>query len=174
VRFKTLCFGVLVCGCLLASACGANGIQTHSSPSPLDRPPRPLPVTQQGPGLSAPGARVFFEKPKDGTTVRSTLFASVDVSGFELSKASAGSAARQGQGHLHFSLDGGKYDFPKYSGRHGAFAQMLNVQGKYSPSFTRRIIYRDIPPGQHTLVVYLANNDYTNTGVQASTTFIVR
>jgi hypothetical protein len=124
--------------------------------------------------LGAPGARVSFLKPKDGATVRSTFFVSVDVSGFELSKDAAGKAARQGQGHLHFSLDGGRYDFPKYSGRHGAFAQMLGVEGKFSPSFTRRIIYRNIPPGQHTLVAYLANNDYSNTGVQASTTFTVK
>jgi hypothetical protein len=51
---------------------------------------------------------------------------------------------------------------------------MLGVEGKFSPSFTRRIIYRNIPPGQHTLVAYLANNDYSNTGVQASTTFTVK
>ena len=41
---------------------------------------------------------------------------------------------RAGLGHEHFSMDKGKYDYPKYSGANGTLAVQLGVQGKYPPS----------------------------------------
>ena len=76
-------------------------------------------------------------------------------------------------GHLHFSLDGGKFDTPKYSGENGKLAAQLGVDGKYSPSLEPSIPYEGIPKGEHTLEVDLANNDHSETGTTASTTFTV-
>ena len=71
-------------------------------------------------------------------------------------------------------LDEGKFDAPKYSGANGKLAQKLGVVGSYSPAVVPRITYTRIPPGQHKLEVYLANNDHTNTGVEAETEFATK
>ena len=44
----------------------------------------------------------------------------------------------------------------------------------YSPSTAPNITYSNIPSGKHTLLVYLANNDHSDTGVANSTTFTVK
>ena len=90
-----------------------------------------------------------------------------------LSPKTVGKKPKQGQGHLHFSIDDGKYDQPKYSGKNGQLAVKLGVNGKYSPSVTPSITYKGLPAGKHTLEVYLANNDHSNTGVEAKTMFTV-
>jgi hypothetical protein len=124
--------------------------------------------------VGAPGATVSFVVPKNGWVSHgSTVPAKVKVSNFKLAPNQVGKAAVQGEGHLHFSLDGGKYDFPKYSGANGKLAVTLGVQGKYSPSVTPSITYKGIPVGKHSLEVYLANNDHSNTGVEAKTSFMV-
>ena len=79
-----------------------------------------------------------------------------------------------GEGHLHFSMDGGKFDHPKYSGANGQLAVKLGVDGKYSPSVTPTITYKGLPKGKHVLEVYLANNDHSNTGVEGRTEFTVQ
>src|SRR5437016_5318519 len=86
--------------------------------------------------VGAPGATVSFVTPKNGATVGNTVAVKVKVSGFKLAPNQVGKAAKQGEGHLHFTMDGGKYDFPKYSGANGKLAVKLGVQGKYSPSVT--------------------------------------
>ena len=125
-------------------------------------------------GLEQPGAQVAFTAPEDGATTPGTVTAKVDVSGIKLSPDAVGKAASKGQGHLHFSMDEGKYDLPKYSGANGQLAVKLGVQGKYSPSVMPTITYQNLPPGEHTLEVYVANNDHTNTGGEAKTTFTVK
>jgi hypothetical protein len=75
---------------------------------------------------------------------------------------------------VHFSLDGGKYDFPKYSGENGKLAKKLGVTGKYSPSVTKEITYKGIPKGKHTIKVELANNDHSPAGATASSSFTVK
>jgi hypothetical protein len=124
--------------------------------------------------VGAPGAKVVFVKPKSGATVGPTVTAQVQLSKFKLAPTKVGKAAKQGEGHLHFSLDNGKYDFPKYSGANGKTAVKLGAQGNYSPSTVPSITYSRIPSGKHTLLVYLANNDHTDTGVATSTTFTVK
>lgn len=119
------------------------------------------------------GASVSFVKPADGDTVAGPVTADVDLSGFAIDADAVGKASAEGEGHLHFSLDGGKYDFPKYSGANGKLAKDLGVEGQYSPSVEPTITYDNLPPGEHTLEVYLANNDHSDTGVEASVTFTV-
>src|SRR5436190_13810544 len=125
-------------------------------------------------GLTQPQAKVSFTAPKMGANESATVTAHVHVTGIKLDPAAVGKPAKQGQGHLHFSLDEGKYDYPKYSGANGKLAAMLGVQGKYSPSVTPTIVYSGLPPGKHELEVYVANNDHTNAGAEDKVEFTVK
>ena len=118
-------------------------------------------------------ATVAFISPKSGSTVGSTVTARVTLSNFKLAPKDVGKKPKPGEGHLHFSMDGGKFDHPKYSGANGKLAVKLGVDGKYSPAVTPSITYRHLPAGKHKLEVYLANNDHSNTGVEAATDFTV-
>jgi hypothetical protein len=122
----------------------------------------------------APQATVSFQAPQAGMSASQPVTAKVRVQGFKLSAETVGKKAMEGQGHLHFAMDGGKFDQPKYSGANGELAVKLGVQGKYSPSVTPSITYKNLPAGEHTLVVYLANNDHSNAGPKAETTFMVK
>jgi hypothetical protein len=119
-------------------------------------------------------ASVSFTSPKSGSTVEGTVTANVSLENFELDLAAVGKANEKGKGHLHFALDEGKYDHPKYSGANGKLAVQLGVDGKYSPSVKPTITYKNIPAGKHTLEVYLANNDHSNVGPEAKSSFTVR
>lgn len=112
--------------------------------------------------------------PKDGDTVDGTFTAKVDLSQFMINAENVGKAPVEGEGHLHFSLDEGKYDFPKYSGANGELAEKLGVAGKYSPSVTPSVTYKGIPAGEHTLTVFLANNDHSDTGASTTVNFTVK
>jgi hypothetical protein len=122
---------------------------------------------------SAEDATVEFISPEDGATESDTVTADVEIEGFELAADQVGKPAMDGEGHLHFSLDEGEYDNSKYSGENGKLAEQLGVDGQYSPSTEPTITYEGLPAGEHTLEVYLANNDHTDTGVVAETTFTV-
>jgi hypothetical protein len=151
---------------LVVAGCGGGGSKHASAAAATAATPQ---------HVGAPGAAVRFITPRAGSTVTgSTVRVRVRVTGFTPDARDVGKPARQGFGHLNFSLDGGRYDTPRYSGANGAQAAKLGVQGKYSPSVTPTITYRHVRPGRHTLVVYLANNDDSNTGVQATVTFTVR
>jgi hypothetical protein len=125
-------------------------------------------------GIGSPGAKVEFTTPKEASVVGPTVVARVKLRHFKLAPKKVGKPAKQGEGHLHFSLDHGKFDFPKYSGAAGRTAVKLGVQGKYSPSTAPVITYQHLPSGTHGLEVYLANNDHTNTGVATFVSFIVK
>ena len=131
-------------------------------------------VTGGGGAGTAGKSSVSFVMPAKGSSVSGAVTATVRVSGFTLSPSTVGKPAKAGQGHLHFSLDDGKYDLPKYSGANGQLAVKLGVQGKYSTSVTPTITYKNLPAGKHTLEVYLANNDHSNVGPEAKTTFTVK
>jgi hypothetical protein len=161
--------GATLCA-LVPLACGGSG-QQSSSQKP---PPSPETKTSTTPKtVGAPGAKVSFVSPTKGSTQSSTVTAKVKLAGFTLSPKTVGKKPKQGQGHLHFSIDDGKYDQPKYSGKNGQLAVKLGVNGKYSPSVAPSITYKGLPAGKHTLEVYLANNDHSNTGVEAKTMFTV-
>ncbi len=118
-------------------------------------------------------ATVSFVEPSGGSTVGDRVTAEVELDGFEIDADEVGMANKDGHGHLHFSLDGGEFDYPKYSGANGELAKQLGVEGTYSPSTEPAITYENLPPGEHTLDVFLANNDHSDTGVSATTTFTV-
>jgi hypothetical protein len=123
---------------------------------------------------SAAKPAVSLSSPKAGATTATTVKATVKLTNFKLSAKDVGKKPKAGEGHLHFSMDGGKYDHPKYSGANGKLAVTLGVDGKYSPSVTPNITYKGLPKGKHTLVVYLANNNHTNVGPKATVSFTVR
>jgi hypothetical protein len=122
----------------------------------------------------APSAKVEFVTPKDGSSVGDKFTAKVKLENFEIDPDSVGKSPVPGKGHLHFQMDGGKFDIPENSGENGKLAKKLGVDGKYSPSVTPTITYANMPPGEHKLEVYLANNNHTDTGVEAETEFTVK
>ena len=124
-------------------------------------------------GSADAGATVTFVSPTEGEMTGESVTAEVDLEGFQLAADSVGMANTPNQGHLHFSLDGGKFDTPKYSGPNGKLAVQLGVDGQYSPSTEPTITYSGVPKGEHTLEVDLVNNDHSETGTTASTTFTV-
>ena len=119
------------------------------------------------------GPKVSFVSPVDGEMASDSVTAEVELEDFQIDAVGVGKAAEEGKGHLHFSLDGGKFDKPKYSGANGELAVKLGVDGKYSPAVEPKITYSGLPAGEHTLEVALANNDHSDTGATASTTFTV-
>lgn len=104
----------------------------------------------------------------------STAVATATLSHFAIDAMDVGKARMSGKGHLHFALDGGKFDYPKYSGANGQLAVKLGIAGKYSPAVTRSITYKHLPAGMHTLTVFIVNNDHSNTGAKATTRFVVK
>jgi hypothetical protein len=117
--------------------------------------------------------KVTFASPTSEMPVGSTFTAKVDLSQFKIDEKAVGMKPADGEGHIHFSLDGGKYDVPKYSGANGKLAVQLGTDGKYSPAVAPEITYENIPAGEHTLEVDLANNDHSETGSTAKVTFMV-
>ena len=164
----TLSRGILLlgaAGALAVAGCGGDDNNDSSKTTS---------TAKESGAVKAPGATVKITTPSDGSTTGRKVTAHVTLSNFQLAPAQVGKKAVAGQGHLHFALDGGKFDFPKYSGANGKLAQQLGVEGKYSPSVTPTITYRNLPPGKHELEVYLANNDHTNTGTEGKTEFTVQ
>jgi hypothetical protein len=111
--------------------------------------------------------------PTDGQRVGSTFTAKVDLKDFKIDTKNVGKAPRPGYGHLHFQLDEGKYDYPKYSGENGKIAVQLGVDGKYSPALAPEITYRNVPKGKHTLEIYLAHNNHVDTGAEDELEIVV-
>ena len=124
-------------------------------------------------GAAESGPQVSFVSPTDGQMTAGEVTAEVELENFEIDAVNVGKAVDEGKGHLHFTLDGGKFDKPKYSGANGELAVKLGVDGMYSPAVEPTITYSGLPKGEHTLEVALANNDHSDTGTTASTTFTV-
>jgi hypothetical protein len=155
--------------CLAAAAtlalagCGEKRSETtESTPATADSAP------------NTPKSKVEFITPKDGATVGSKFTVKVKLTNFVLDPGAVGKSPQPGRGHLHFQLDGGRFDIPANSGPNGQMAKKLGVDGKYSPAATPEITYERIPPGKHVLEVYLANNNHTETGVEAETEITVK
>jgi hypothetical protein len=121
----------------------------------------------------APKAKVEFTAPEDGATVGSKFTATVQLTNFEIDPTAIGKSPVPGRGHLHFQLDGGRFDVPGHSAS-GDLAAKLGVDGKYSPAVDPAMTYEQIPPGKHVLEIYLANNNHTDTGVEAEVEFTVK
>ena len=124
--------------------------------------------------LAAGAPSVKFVTPKPGASTHSKITFTVKLKNFKLDAKDVGKSKKANTGHLHFSMDNGKYDYPKYSGANGKLAVMLGIAGKYSPSVLPTITYRALPKGTHRLVVFLANNDHSAVGPKASMIFTVK
>jgi hypothetical protein len=124
--------------------------------------------------LASGSPGVKFVTPKAGATTKSKVTFTVKLSNFKIDAKDVGKMKKAHMGHLHFAMDKGKYDYPKYSGANGKLAVMLGIAGKYSPAVTPSITYANLPKGKHTLVVMLANNDHSPQGAKASITFRVK
>jgi len=135
---------------------------------------RPAGSAKVNPHYGAPGASVAFLQPTQGSTVTQPVRVKVAVTGFKLDATALDKAPKKGRGNLLFSMDNGRFDTPRYSGTNGQLAARLGVAGKYSPAVQPEITYSGLPRGRHTLVVSLANNDLSQTGVRARLTFSVR
>ena len=146
---------------LVVGAAGCGSSKKSSSTSATQTP-------------SGPKIGVTFTKPTPNEKLGTTVTATVHVTNFQLDPKAVGKAPVPGKGHLHFSMDGGKFDYPKYSGANGLLAKKLGVTGKYSPSVTPTIKYKGLPKGKHTISVQLANNDHSNAGASAKVTFKVK
>jgi hypothetical protein len=156
---------------LLAGACAiAVALGGCGSSGSSDSTSQPA----AGASSSLPKPTVRFVTPKDGAKLSGTVKAKVALTNFKIDPQAVGQAPRPGQGHLHFQMDGGKFDYPKYSGPNGLIAKKLGVTGHYSPGLTPVITYKNIPPGKHKLEVYLANNNHTNVGVEDEVEFTLR
>ncbi len=151
-----LAIGIAGCG-------GSDNGNSSSSSQPA--------ASQKAP---APKPTVKFVTPKDGATLSGPVIAKVKLTNFKIAPQAVGQAPRPGEGHLHFKMDGGKYDFPKYSGANGLIAKKLGVTGHYSPALAPKITYKNLPPGKHQLIVLLANNNHTTVGVQAKISFTLK
>jgi hypothetical protein len=146
-----------------AAGCGSSDKKSSSSSAST--------APQQ---INGPKIGVEFTKPTKNEKVGTTVTATVHLTNFKLDPKAVGKAPQPGKGHLHFSMDGGKFDYPKYSGANGVLAKKLGVTGKYSPSVTPTIKYKGLPKGKHTVSVQLANNNHSNAGASAQVSFKVK
>lgn len=150
-----------------AAAPAPTQMASHKMSMPMMNGPAYLP-----PGAARPSVR--FTTPHDGLTVGPKFTARVALKNFKIDPNAVGMAPRPGRGHLHFILDGGKFDYPQYSGPNGVTATKLGVAGYYSPALAPEITYQHLPAGPHTLEVALANNNHTPVGVTATVHITVR
>ena len=124
--------------------------------------------------LAAGTPGVKFMTPKPGAATSSKVTFTVKLTNFKLDAKDVGKMKKANAGHIHFAMDGGKYDYPKYSGANGQLAVKLGIAGKSPPSVPPSITYRSLPKGKHTLVAFLANNDHSAVGPKASVSFTVK
>jgi len=153
-----------LCACalaLVAAGCGSDDKSASSDSAPKQQ-------------ASGPKPTVKFLSPKDGASLNGAVTAKVALTNFQIAPQAVGKAPRPNQGHLHFKMDDGKYDFPKYSGPNGLIGKKLGVTGHYSPALAPKITYKRLPPGKHTLEVYLANNNHTDVGVETKIEFTLK
>ncbi len=165
-RRSLVLFPVLAAMALGVVACGAEEDSNGKKEAGASAEPT---ATQP----ASESSKVSFQSPSDGGSVGSKFTAKVKLDGFEIDEQNVGKQAAAGKGHLHFALDGGKFDSAKYSGANGKLAEQLGTEGKYSPAVAPEITYEDIPAGEHTLEVKLADNDHKETGDTAKVTFTV-
>jgi hypothetical protein len=161
---------VLTSAVLAIAVAGCGSSSSGSSPRTDAQKPAPAKAAVTH---ALPQPTIKFDGPKvihsDGS-----FKASVALGHFHIAANMVGMAPVPGMGHLHFMLDGGKFDYPRYSGANGQMGKKLGVAGAYSPAVTPDITYSHLPPGRYTLVCMLANNNHTPVGVEAKRTIIVR
>jgi hypothetical protein len=133
-----------------------------------------LALAVAGSALGSSKATVHFTAPMMGAQTGSKVVFKVALKNFTICAACVGKANKANTGHLHFQMDGGKFDYPKYSGANGKLAVQLGIAGKYSPAVLPTITYWHLPKGKHTLTVFVVNNNHSNTGVKTTTSVWVK
>jgi hypothetical protein len=126
---------------------------------------------------SAPAAGAPTITSLKATQRGNAVTVAIKTKNFRIAAMNVGGRNQGGQGHEHFALDGGRYDFPRYSGANGKIARQLGVAGQYSPSLNDKVVYRGLPKGRHRVTVFLVHNDHTNRsnrGSRKTLTFRVR
>jgi hypothetical protein len=122
---------------------------------------------------AAAGPSVKFAGPPKVVAGAETF--AIKTTAFKIDAKDVGKANKPGRGHIHFQMDGGKFDHPRYSGPNGKLAVALKVDGTYSPAVADTITYKHLPKGTHTLKVFLVHNDHSNyPGATAKITFQVK
>jgi len=164
LRGKTAAVSLTLVAAVAVTGCGDDKKSSSSASKS-----KPAPQKPKGPKIA-----VAFKSPKPNAKLGKNVTATVKLTNFKLDPKDVGKAPAPGKGHLHFTMDGGKFDFPKYSGANGKLAKNLGVAGKYSPSVAPKITYKGLPKGKHSLKVALANNDHSNAGATASLKFTVK
>jgi len=162
---------VLASAAILTLSLAGCGAARGRPPAEL---PSHLPIAHAAKPAGAPGASVKIITPVAGSTQPNAFTARVAVRRFVLQRGDMGSKPHARHGHLHFILDGGRYDEPQFSGANGRAALRLGVNGYYSPAYEPAITYSHIPPGRHTLEVELVDIDETPTGTGTTVHFTVR
>ncbi len=164
--YRNVKFGALVAASALGlGACGGSEEEEPAAGAAQEE--------QASTDTSAATPEINITSPADGDEIGSKFTAQVDVGDFKLDPEAVGKEPAEGSGHLHFSLDDGKFDKPKYSGANGKLAVKLGTDGKYSPAVAPEITYENIPAGEHTLKVMAANNDHSDTGGESEIAFTV-
>ena len=164
--YRNATFGALVAAAALGlGACGGSEDEQPAATAAQEE--------QASGDTAAATPEINITSPGDGDEIGSKFTAQVDVGDFKLDPKAVGKQPTKGSGHLHFSLNDGKFDRPKYSGANGKLAVQLGTDGKYSPAVAPQITYEDIPAGEHTLKVVAANNDHSDTGAVSEVTFTV-
>lgn len=171
-RRRRLSIVALVLAPLASSGCGEGRLGNTRTASTTRQ--HSVGRARANPHYGAPGASVSFLVPKPGSKLADPVHVRVVVRRFKLDPARLDKAPRQGEGNLQFRMDGGKYDTPRYAGANGRLAVRLGLGGKYSLAVTPEMTYTGLPRGRHTLVVFLANNDLSQTGVRGQVVFSVR
>lgn len=142
-----------------------------------ERSHKPRPKPRPGAPASAPAptaaASVVFAGPTEGQTVGRRATFRVRLANFMISPSATPARLVPGQGFLHFAMDRGAFDVPRYSAN-GAQAVRAGTQGRYSPVQGTSLTYSNLPPGRHTLTVSLADNFHAEIGVSASMSFTVK
>jgi hypothetical protein len=161
VSSAVLTLAIAVAGCGSSDKDRSDSTATGAAQAPAPTPPKT-------------DSKVEFVAPKEDAKEPSTVKIKVKLKDFKIDASQIGKSPQPGVGHLHFAMDGGKYDNSKYSGPNGKLAEQLGVDGKYSPAIQPTITYTNLPPGKHEVEVYLANNNHTPTGVEDETEFTVK
>jgi hypothetical protein len=110
----------------------------------------------EGAVASGGATQVTIRSPKEGAGVGPTFTVKVEVDG-RLGAANS-ILVPAGLPHLHFRLDGGDFD-PESAEIDPAVAKREYDDG-YSASVKTELTYRDIPPGEHDLLVELVESDH--------------
>src|SRR3954452_2320209 len=101
-RHALLC--AVAVAALATAGCGDDDNSSDGSAGSTQAP------AAEGGGTGAPGAKGEVVTPKDGATVAGKVAAKVKLTNFEIDPAAVGKSPVPGQGHLHFQMDGGKFD----------------------------------------------------------------